>query len=216
MRHVALSLLLAACTTWTPVVEPPAPAPVAIDASPDVVARAVREELAIQRVPFNSADTSTRVIASYSYPMRYGPDVPTVDCGAGAVGTGYAIYRVELRREGAQTLVAPVLTFTRQNDLGDDRPFDTDRARCASLRAWERDFAAAVKARAEGRPITSAAVADSVARPFVTARDGRSTYYANSPACGDLAKLPAGPRRYFATEEEARRAGYRRSLTKGC
>ena len=68
-------------------------------------------------------------------------------------------------------------------------------------------------------PLTSTAAPDSqpdtanVSAPWVASSRG-STYYRNG--CSGGRRLSPANRIYFATEEEAQRAGYRRSRTDGC
>ena len=69
------------------------------------------------------------------------------------------------------------------------------------------------------RPLTSSAAADSqpdtahVPAAWVASSRG-STYYRNG--CSGGRRLSPENRIYFATEEQAQRAGYRRSRTDGC
>lgn len=75
--------------------------------------------------------------------------------------------------------------------------------------------ATATTARAGDSTEAPATQADTVSpsAPWVASSRG-STYYRND--CSGARRLSPANRIYFATEEEARRAGYRRSRTQGC
>jgi hypothetical protein len=219
MRPVALFVLLAGCSTRMPVVEPPVPEPVAVDAPLEIVASAVREEFTMRKVDFDARMRASTDIASDLVRMEFGPDVSVVTCGASIRGHGYAKYAVHLASDGQRTLVAPQFTFRRQSlggPLGLAPADEGEIGRCASLRTWEVDFARAVKARAEGRPLTIAVYTDTTLKPYIAAHDGGSDYYVNASTCRPLRRLPGMQRRYFASESEAIRVGLRRSSDKGC
>lgn len=218
MRPIAIFVLLAGCSTHMPLVEPPVPEPVAVDAPIELVASAVREEFMMRKLAFDARERNTDAIASDLMRMEYGPELTVATCGANRSGHGYARYAVRLSSDGQRTLVSPELSFQRQSlggPLGLIPPDADQLGRCASLRTWETDFAQAVKARAEGRPLTIAVFADTTMKPYIAPLEGGRDYYVNASSCRPLRKLPA-MRRYFASESEAMRSGLRRSSAKGC
>ena len=216
-RSLAPLVLLAACVR-TPLVESPAPEPATIDAPLDVVARAAREELILRHIAFDLADTSSVALVSAPMRMDFQPDEGLVDCGA-RTGHGYAYYRASLTPDGQRTRLAPKLVFSRRSlggPLGEVPPEEAELGRCPSRQVWESDFAFAVKARAEGHPLTIGVYIDPAAKPYTAAVDVSAHYYANASSCHAIEKLETGVRLYFANEDEARRQGLRRSPEKGC
>ena len=152
-------------------------------------------------------------------PMDFGESISAVACRGGGRGRGYAVYRVRLAAQGDRTVVTPSLSFNRESlggPIGVVPPEGTALGRCPSTRVWESDFAFAVKARAEGRPLSFAIYMDPAAMPFTAASDGPLHFYANVSTCRPAARVPELERRYFASESEALAAGLRRSPVKGC
>jgi hypothetical protein len=216
-RLVALVVLATACTR-PPMAVPPAPEPAVIDAPIAAVALAIREELTLRHIDFDLTDTSSVSLVSAPMRMEYAPDVGLVNCGPTRAGHGYAYYRVSLAAAGQQTRLAPRLTFNRRSlggPIGEIPPEDSEVLGCPSRQVWEADFAYAVKARAEGHPLTIALWIDPAAKPY-TALVGGGRYYANVPSCGVVSTDARVVRLYFGTESEARGHGLVRSSAKGC
>jgi hypothetical protein len=211
-------VLVAACVRGAHI-DQPAPLPVVVDAPIEAVARAVREELIVRRVDFDLTDTSSVAFTSAPMPLEFGNDASAVACPAGGTGRGYAVYHVDLAAKGESTVVTPWLNYNREGlggPIGVVPPEETALGRCPSTRVWEADFAFAVKARAEGRPLSFAIYMDPAAKPFTAASEGPAHFYANVSTCRPAAQVPELERRYFASESEALAAGLRRSPVKGC
>lgn len=218
-RSIAVAVVaITACARPPMAAPPPAPEPAVIDAPIEAVAHAIREELTLRHIDFDLTDTSSVSLVSAPMRMDYSPDVGLVNCGPVRSGHGYAYYRVSLATDGKQTRLVPRLTFNRRSlggPLGEIPPEDSEVLACPSRQVWEADFAYAVKARAEGHPLTIAIWIDPAAKPY-TALVGGGRYYANVPSCGVVTTDAPVVRLYFATESEARRHGLVRSSAKGC
>ena len=220
LRSIALVAATVTACAAPPLPAPlPAPAPAVIDAPIADVARAIREELTLRHIAFDLTDTSSLALVSTPMRMEYAPDVGLVNCGPTRTGYGYAYYRVALTGDGTQTRLAPRLTFNRRSlggPLGEIPPEDSEVLGCPSRQVWEADFAYAVKARAEGHPLTIAVWIDPAAKPYTALVDRGNHYFANVASCKVVDQEPTAVRLYFATEDEARRFGLVRSREKGC
>jgi hypothetical protein len=222
MRRVIVGVsLLAACAPFEPPAPPSPRIATEVAASFGKTWDAVIDVFAEQNIAIRTMERASGFIAA-EVSMVAGDSVakenghPYADCGkrgADLLMPTAAAYNVVVRGDSAKSTVRATVRFTNVSST----------AECSTRGVWETAFEAGVRARATGEalPVAIAPVRATVpdsgsAIPQFVGDISRQIYYRIAPTCKAAEAISRFDRMFFKTEDDAKLAGMRRSLTQGC